>query len=191
MIAPIVAAGIAYFLLRTPKVSPMPEDPSPTTPDPSPTTPDPSETKWTDTASWSGEEFSTGPGGENVVWVYRRGIRFQDGSTEMGDEYIVIGDKVHHNFLRSSSDRGTIDIPKRFTGGATDQQNVQVFSSLETALAKADSLSNPEPADPNDPTQPQKPEEPEDEPTSPGFPTQPDNDLGGMGGYTNLSGGGF
>ena len=222
MIAPIVAAGIAYILLRTPKAKyphsmydcatgkeytanteaehqafadlgyvhkmsecPMPEDPSPTTPDPS-------ETKWTDTASWSGEEFSTGPGGENVVWVYRRGIRFQDGSTEMDDnEYIVIGDKVHHNFLRSSSDRGTIDIPKRFTGGTTDQQNVQVFSSLETALAKADSLSNPEPTDPNDPTQPQKPDEPEDEPTSPGLPTRPGNDLGGMGGYTNLSGGGF
>lgn len=155
-----------------------------------PTAPDPAETVWTDTSTWSGEYSASGSGGEHVVWFYTRGIRYQDGSTEMDDTtYIVIGNKTHTSFGRANTDRGTIDIPMRFTGGTTDQQNVVVYSSLADAEAKADLLANPPASDPNDPTSPQpQPEDDEEDSGGSGgfggFPTQGGNQLGQNGGYS-------
>ena len=138
----IVGFGIAYFLLK--EAMDRDTDPTPEpSPEPSPEsspTPDPSETKWTDTVSWSGEYVA----GENVVWTMQRGIRFQDGSTEMDSTiYIVIGNSNHTAFLRQSTSGGTINITKEESGGDTDQINVKVFPSLEEASAKADELANP------------------------------------------------
>ena len=155
------------------------DDTTPTTPP----RPDPSETKWTDTSQWSGEYVV----GETVVWTFKTGIRYQDGSTEWsGSEYIVIGDAAHHNFLRSNSDMGTIDIKWEYTGNPTekDSKNVIVFKSLEDAIKRADELENPEEDD--DPTSPQKPPEDDDTPSQPSLPTLPDYGFGGM---TNLGGG--
>ena len=149
------------------------------TPDPieptKPARPDPAETKWTDTATWSGESSASGSGGEYVVWFYTKGIRFQDGSTQMSDStYIVIGNKTHTAFQRANSERGTIDIPKRYSGGEVDMNNVIVYASLEDAEAKADLLANPPARDPNDPVQPQP--QPEDD----------EGDSGGSGGFGGL-----
>lgn len=152
------------------------------------TRPDPSETKWTDTVSWSGEYVA----GENVVWTMQRGIRFQDGSTEMDSTiYIVIGNSNHTAFLRNSVSGGTINISKEESGGDEDMKNVRVFATLADAEAKADDLANPPEADPNDPTQPQRPPEPEEDDSGSGggfsFPRQDGFNLGqNVGSYGGL-----
>ncbi|MHC4950635.1 MAG: hypothetical protein ACYTEU_06570 [Planctomycetota bacterium] len=170
MIQTLVGVGIAYLFFKNKNKDDAVVDDD-TMPDD--TTPTPQ--KWTDTSEWSGEYFAMGEGGENVVWFYRSGIRYEDGTTEWSNtQYIVIGDKNHHNFLRSNSDRGTIDIKWEYTGNPSkqDSKNVIVFPTLEDAQKRADELSNPEEDD--DPTSPQKPDEPEDdEPSQPSFPTQP------------------
>jgi len=179
----VIAGGL---LLKLRERMEKPTD-TPTTPDDDEgTTPTaPPLREWTETAQWSGEYAATGEGGEQVVWFYRRGIRYTDGTAEFGDTtYIVIGNRNHTAFLSANSDRGTVDIPKELTGGEKDADNVIVFPDLASAEARADELANPAPVDPNDPTQPQKPQEPdEDEPTQPSLPTRPDY---GFGGFTNL-----
>lgn len=190
----VLMLGGLYLWLRDGDATPTPpmpeedkEDPLDDDSTPSPT---PTPQKWTDTAEWSGEYIATGPQGENVVWFYRTGIRYEDGTTEMSSTtYIVIGDANHHAFLRSNSNRGTIDIPKRFSGGSVDMKNVQVFSDLQTASDKADKLSNPPPRDPTDPVQPQPEPEEEDEPSRPSGPTLPDYGFGGS--NSTPFGGGF
>lgn len=187
MIDWIILGGLAYLLIKdrdkvkqeeeeeelNPGGIPIPDDTGGRS--------DPSETVWTETSSWSGEAITTGPGGDNVVWFFKSGIRYQDGSTDWGQEYIVIGDAAHHNFLRSNSDRGTVDIKWEFTGNPNkqDSKNVIVFATLEEAIARAEELSNPEPED-DDPTGPQKaPEDDDSTPTQPSLPTQPGLGLGG------------
>lgn len=141
--------------------------------------------EYTKISSWSGEAFTTGPGGDNVVWIYHAGIRYTDGTTVMDDsQYIVIGDASHHNFLRQNTSGGSINIPKEMTGGSTDQNNVTVFASIEQAIARAEESSNPEEDD--DPMGPQKqPEDDDSTPTQPSLPTQP---SGGLGGGTQWTG---
>jgi hypothetical protein len=150
----------------------------------------PDEQVWTKTAKWSGEYATTGTGGDQVVWFLTMGIRYSDGTADFSDTtYIVIGNKNHTAFLRSNSDRGTVDIAKEYTGGTQDIQNAVVFSSLASAEARADELANPAPYDPNDPTSPQpQPEEDDDEPTQPSLPTRPDF---GFGGFNQFSIGGL
>jgi len=189
----VLMLGGLYLWLRdgdaTP-VAPKPEEDEDLPSGGIPTIPDPSETKWTDTAEWSGEYIATGPKGENVVWFYRTGIRYQDGTTEWSSTtYIVIGDKNHHYFLRSSSSRGTINIPKRFSGGPVDMKNVQVFASLQEAEKRADELSNPAEPDPTDPTRPQPEPEPEEDKPSKPRPPMPDYGFGGS--NSTPFGGGF
>lgn len=134
--------------------------------------PKPEPQKWTKTAEWSGEAAFSGEGGENVVWFYRTGIRYADGTTKWdSSQYIVIGDKAHHNFLRQNVSGGTINIPKEMTGGATDQDNVKVFATLEAAEARADELSNPPEED--DPLGPQKKPEDDEGDDSGGLPSLP------------------
>lgn len=185
----LIGIGAVYWLLRHDKdkgaTTPQEEDLPPTG-----GIPTPPKQEWTETSEWSGEYIATGPKGENVVWFFKQGIRYQDGTTEMGKQYIVIGDKNHHNFLRSNSDRGTIDIKWEFTGNPNkkDSKNVQVFATLEDAEKKADALSNPAPRDPTDPVQPQpEPEPEEDKPSGPTLPTRPPMG-GGFGGYTPFGG---
>ena len=175
----VIAGGL---LLKLRERMEKPDDSDDTTPTAPPLQ------EWTETAQWSGEYATTGEGGDQVVWFYRRGIRYNDGTADFGDTtYIIIGNKNHTGFLSANSDRGTIDIPKELTGGEKDVKNAIVFPDLATAEAKADELANPAPVDPNDPTQPQKPQEPdEDEPTQPSLPTRPDY---GFGGFTDLGGG--
>tara|TARA_R100000353_G_scaffold175851_2_gene147424 strand:+ start:5130 stop:5729 length:600 start_codon:yes stop_codon:yes gene_type:complete len=154
------------------------------TPD-KPERPDPSETKWTETASWSGEYIA----GSNVVWIMQKGIRYQDGRAEYGQEYIVIGDANHHNFLSSNSDRGTTDIKWELTGNPEkrDSKNVVVFATLEAAEARADELASP--PDPDDPVQPQPQPEEDDSDSGGGFsfPRQDGFNLGqNVGSYGGL-----
>jgi hypothetical protein len=163
----LIPIGILAFLLlrdRTPKEDEE-EQEEETTPTPRP---DPSETKWTETASWSGEYAKEGyDGTERVVWVMQTGIRYQDGSTEMDDtEYILIGNKSHTAFRSANSDRGTIDIKKEYTGGTSDVKNAIVYPDLDSAIAKVDELSEPPSND--DPTSPQPQPQPD-----------PDEDQGG------------
>lgn len=186
----VIGVGIAYFFLRegrksSPKPEPVPE------PDPEPQpSPEPPVQEWTETAEWSGEYVS----GENVVWFFRKGIRYTDGTAEFSDTtYIVIGDANHHNFLSANSDRGTIDIKWEFTGNPSqrDSENVVVFATLEDAERKADELTNPPPRDPTDPVQPQPEPEEDEEDDQGGFslPTRPDYGLGG--GSRLFTNGGF
>jgi hypothetical protein len=186
-----VALGVGLWLIfRDPSKKDDEEkpdlQPEPQPEDEMPTRPDPSETKWTDTVSWSGEYVA----GENVVWTMQRGIRFQDGSTEMDSTiYIVIGNSNHTAFLRNSVSGGTINISKEESGGDEDMKNVRVFATLADAEAKADDLANPPEADPNDPTQPQRPPEEDDSGSGDGFsfPRQDGFNLGqNIGSYGGL-----
>ena len=174
----VIAGGLLLKMReRVVKEDDKPQD------DDTPTRPDPSETKWTDTSEWSGEYVA----GDNVVWAFRTGIRYQDGRAEWSSTtYYVIGDAAHHNFLRSNSDMGTIDIKWEYTGNPTekDSKNVVVFPTLEDASKRADELANPD--DDDDPTSPQKPPEDDGTPSQPSLPSQPDYGFGGM---TNLGGG--
>ena len=144
--------------------------------------------KWTDTASWSGEYAKKGyDGTERVVWFFQTGIRFVDGTSEMDDTtYILIGNKTHTSFRRTSSDRGTIDINKKYTGGTSNVQNAVVYASLEEAEAEVDRLSVEPEYDPTSP-QPQKPPEEEEDNNPPSsFPPQQGLNLGqnaGAGSY--------
>lgn len=166
-----------------PEPEPTPE------PEPEPT-PTPPSGDFTEFATWSGEYTS----GENVVWTYQTGIRFDDGTEERSNTtYIVIGNPNHTRFLRSNSNRGTIDISKELTGGDKDQKNVQVFATIEEASERADELTNPPERDPTDPVQPQpepqpRPEDPNDRPSNP-LPVQPDYGLGGGGSRLFSNGG--
>ena len=177
MLAPLVAIGLTLWLINQAS-APGEDEPKPDPkPEPEPR-PDPSETEWTKPAVWSGEEVV----GQDVVWTYQTGIRYQDGSTEMDSTvYVVIGNSNHTSFLRSNSDRGTIDIPKEMSGGDVDQQNVVVFGSIQEAV---DRLNTPD--DDGLPTGPQRqPEEEDDNGGSGGgfgFPTQPGYQLGQNGG---------
>ena len=172
MLVPVlVIGGIAFLLLREGEKTTTPDvDPTPTpepTPEPTPT--------YDPTYTWSGEYAVSGPGGENVVWLFDN-----DGQT-----YIVIGNKTHTSFLSANSDRGTFTIPKEATGNETDSKRVIAFATLEDASAKADEMSNPAPRDPSDPVQPQ-PEDDEDDGSSGGgfggLPAAPGYQLGqGMG----------
>jgi len=188
MLVPVlVVGGIAWILLREGTDKP---DVDPTlTPEPTPEpTPDPSSTEWTLTASWSGEYAEKGyDGTERVVWVLKKGIRYQDGTTQMDDsEFILIGNKTHTAFRSANSDRGTIDIKKEYTGGAADVKNVVIYASLADAEAKVRELSQEPEYDPTDPTQPQpQPEDDDDGSSGGGFgglPAAPGYQLGqGMG----------
>ena len=144
----VLGIGIAYFFLKEGSRTTSDQDEEPeTSPEEEPTPqpePTPEPMDFTRFASWSGEYTA----GENVVWLYQAGIRFEDGSEEMdSSSYVVIGNSNHTAFLRSNSNRGTIDIPKELTGGSTDQKNVQVFSSIEQASARADELADDTPPD--------------------------------------------
>jgi len=174
-----VAGGLAWFFLReSGKSKPKPTTPTPDVePDVEPE--DDGVVDFTKITSWAGEYSN----GENVVWIYSTGIEYDDGTRKMNPDKIVIGNAGHTAFLRSSSDYGTIDIPKERTGGDTDQKNVQVFSSIESASKKVDELANPTPPSPTDPQK--EPEDDEDEPSQPSFPTRP-GFPGGLGGQTSL-----
>ena len=189
MIPQFVALGVGLWLIfRDPSKKDDEEKPEPEPEEEKPTRPDPSETKWTDTVSWSGEYVA----GENVVWTMQKGIRFQDGSTEMDSQiYIVIGNANHTAFLRSSASGGTINISKEESGGDVDMKNVRVFATLADAEAKADDLANPPERDPTDPVQPQpQPDDEEDDSGSGGgfsFPRQDGFNLGqNVGSYGGL-----
>lgn len=195
MIWALLGIGGVYWLLRDEKkakeeeVLPEPGGvPIPDTDDSGRSEPEPQ--TWTETAEWSGEYIATGPRGENVVWFFRSGVRYQDGTVEWSSNtYIVIGDANHHFFLTQNSDRGSIDIKWEYTGNPDkrDSKNVTVFASLEEASKKADELSNP-PED-DDPLGPQgQPEPEEDKPSQPSLPTQPGLGLGG-GAYSPFGGG--
>jgi len=186
LILPVaVAAGIVWILLRERKDEPDAEPTPDPTPDPTPS--DPSTTVWTETASWSGEYAEKGyDGTERVVWVMRKGIRFQDGSTEMDDsEFILIGNKMHTAFRSANSDRGTIDIKKEYTGGDADVKNAIVYASLAEAEAKVRELSQKPQPRPGEPQPQPQPEEDEDDSNDGGFgglPASPGYQLGqGMG----------
>ena len=130
---------------------------------------------------WSGEEVV----GDSVVWEYTTGICLEDGTENFDSPYIVIGDAAHHNFLRTNSNRGTIDISKERTGGSTDQKNVKVFSSITEAVSYLEEKEDED----DDPTGPQPQPEPEP-PAPPSKPVQPDYGLGG-GGASLFSNGGI
>jgi len=198
MIPQMVALTVGLWLIF--KESSKKDKPEETLPDeggiPIPETepetrPDPSETKWTDTASWSGEYAKTGyDGTDHVVWILQTGIRYQDGSTEMdSSEYILIGNKNHTAFQSANSDRGTIDIKKEYTGGSADVKNAIVYPDLQAAIDKVDEMSEEPEYDPTDPVQPQ-PQPEEDESDSEGgfsFPRQDGFNLGqNVGSYGGL-----
>ena len=174
-----VLGGIVlyYFFKNKEEAQDDSDEADDTTPTPEGGTPT---SNWESIYRWSGEYVASGEGGDNIVWTYETGVRYyEDNREEYDSPYIVIGNADHTSFLRSNSNRGTIDIPKEATGGTQDMDNVRVFPDMATAEAKADELSNPEPADPNDPTQPQRPPEDDDDDDSDGgggrptFPTQP------------------
>lgn len=193
MLAPVIAVGIAAWLLLRDQEKPEGSDDRPEGDD-TPTKPEDSSDlppqEWTETASWSGEYAKKGyDGTERVVWMLNMGIRFTDGSTEMSDTtYILIGNKNHTAFRRANSDRGTLDIKKEYTGGDSDITNAIVYSSLQEAEAEVDRLSEEPKNDPTDPTSPQKPPEEEEEDNNPpsSFPPQQGLNLGqnaGAGSY--------
>jgi len=182
MIQFVVAAGLFLWLMQEskdqgsdPKPAPKP-DPEPS-PEPSP---EPPVQEWTETSEWSGEYIA----GNNVVWTFRKGIRYTDGTAEFDNtQYIVIGDKNHHNFLTQNSSNGAINIKWEFTGNPSkvDSKNVVVFPSMAAAEKKADELANPKPADPNDPYQPQPQPQPEEDDSD-------DSNDGGFGGLPPMGG---
>lgn len=171
----VLVAGIAYFIFKeasskdepTPDVEPPTEDP---TEDPTeePSTPPGTQEVGREIASWSPEDSV----GDEVVWTFQKGVQYKDGSRVMGSTYIVIGDKMHHNFLRANARGGTINIKWELTGNPSqrDSKNVVVFGSIEDALAYL------EEEDEDDPTSPQKPEQPTN-------PTPPSSRPGGLPGY--------
>lgn len=184
MLYPLVFAGAAYLLLRAAarpdnKPEPLPEPEPEPVPEPAPEPMD-----YDEYATWSGEATV----GENVVWTYQKMLRYSDGSTiKNGSEYIVIGNANHTSFLRANSDRGTVDIPARFSGGSADMDNVIVFPSIEAAVAELEEEDD----SPTSPTDPQRePENPPPTAPAPLLPTQPDYGLGG-GGASLFSNGGI
>ena len=181
MLGVLVVGGIAYFIL-----SEMKDRTDEPTPDPSPApepTPQPDSLDFTEYAVWSGEASV----GSDVVWTFQRMLRYSDGSTEKnGSEYVVVGNSNHTSFLRINSNRGSIDIPARLTGGEVDQENVMVFASIEDAVADLEEEDEDRPGSPES--------EPEDDGSGgsgglPSLPTRPDY---GFGGSTSLfQNGGF
>lgn len=169
-----VAVGLVWFFSKEAKKQAPTPDPVPK-PDPTPTPePDPEDddgiVEFDKLTRWSGEEIV----GDSVVWEYTTGVRYEDGTEEFSNPFIVIGDAAHHSFLRQSTSRGAINIPKERTGGSTDQKNVRVFASIADAVAYLNEAE--EPRDPNDPVQPQPQPEDEDDggSTVPTLPTRPD-----------------
>ena len=181
-----VGIGIAYLFLREGRSRPQDQtDPMPGGSDdeggiPTPPTTQPLEPR----SSWSIEGTVEGYD-ESVVWL----ATFQDFRGLPDGDFIMIGNKSHTSFLRSNSNRGTIDIPKEATGGSTDQKNVNVYPDLATAQARLEELAAPR--DPSDPVQPQpEPEDPPgDAPTLPSLPTRPEYGLGGGGSRLFQNGG--
>jgi len=178
----VVAAGVAYFLLREgmKKEAPTPEP----VPEPEPTPTPPPTRDYEEVASWSGE----GSLGESVVWLYERYLVYADGEREKnGSSHIVIGNANHTSFLRSSVSGGTINIPKELSGGDADMKNVRVFASIEDAMSYLEEQAKP--ADPNDPVQPQPQPDDEDDNSTPSFPNRPPGFGGGLGDMTPSFGG--
>jgi hypothetical protein len=172
----VVGVGIAYLFLREGRSKPQDDQEDEPLPGgsgeeegiPTPPQLDPLDPR----SSWVIE--GTVPGyDENVVWL----ASFQDFAGLPDGDFIMIGNKAHTSFLRSNSDRGTIDIPKEATGGSTDQENVNVYPDLATAQARLEKLANPEPPTPGSPQT--EPEDDDTEPTRPSLPTRPDYGLGG------------
>lgn len=183
MIQFVVAAGVAYFLLRgaSRREDNSQEDENLPEPGGIPTLPD-QPMDFEKITRWSGEAIV----GDEVVWEYTTGIRFDDGTEEYDNPYVVIGNASHTSFLRSNSNAGTIDIPKERTGGDQDMDNVRVFASI----ADAEEYLNRE-EEPPSPTDPQRePEDDDSTPTQPSLPTQPGYGLGG-GGMTPFQNGGI
>lgn len=180
----VLGVGIAYLFLREGRSKPQDDEdevkPGGDEEEATPTPPqlDPLDPR----SSWVIE--GTVPGyDENVVWL----ASFQDIRSIPDGDFIMIGNKAHTSFLRSNSDRGTIDIPKEATGGSTDQENVNVYSDLATAQARLEKLANPDPPRPGEPEA--EPEDDDTEPTQPSLPTQPDYGLGGGAGSLFSNGG--
>lgn len=176
-----VAVGLVWFFSKEAGSKPKPK------PKPEPTPEDDREdqedgiVEFEELTRWSGEEVV----GESVVWEYTTGIRLEDGTERFDSPFIVIGDPAHHNFLRTNSNRGTIDISKERTGGSTDQKNVRVFSSIDQAVAYLEEKEDEE----DDPTDPQPQPEPAPPPAPPSKPNQPDYGLGGGGSALFTNGG--
>lgn len=182
----VVAAGLAFWLLKegtrqqapTPDTVPEPE-PEPE-PEPSPTPPPTRD--FTEVGEWSGE----GSVGENVVWLYERYLIYDDGErVKNGSSYVVVGNANHTSFLRENSNRGTIDIPARLSGGSVEMKNVKVFESIEAAMEYLNrEEEEPQPDDPQ--------RQPEDDDSGSGggsgLPAQPGFGFGNS--YTPTFGGG-
>ena len=188
MIAPIVAAGIAYILLRTPKAKyPHPmydcstgEEYTANTPEehqafadigyvhkisecPMPDSPeriDPADYPDTLEEVWSNDD--------GLVKVWKVGIAM--GSNAQYEYHYLVGNADGSSFV-SESQAGTSDTRRvRFS---TKQE------AIDYILAETDE-------EPSSPTDPQTEPDEDTTPTGPTLPTRPGNDLGG---YTNLSGG--
>jgi len=182
-----VGVGLAYLFLREGRSKPQDdrEDDDQGSPDDGGIPTPPPQPQLEGKASWVIEGTVQGYD-ESVVWL----ATFQDFRNMPDGDFIMIGNKAHTSFLRSNSDRGTIDIRKEATGGSTDQKNVVVYPDLATAQARLEELAAPR--DPTDPVQPQP--EPEDDdqgdaPTLPSLPTRPDYGLGGGAGSLFQNGG--
>lgn len=180
MLGVLIVGGITYFILSEMNDRPAEPNPDPSpVPDPEPT-PQPDPVDFTEYAVWSGEANV----GSDVVWTFQKMLRYSDGSTiENGSEYIVVGNANHTSFLRVNSDRGSIDIPARLTGGDVDQENVMVFASIEDAVADLEEEEEDRPGSPE--------KQPEDGGGSdgsgglPSLPVQPDYGFGGSGLFQN------
>ena len=122
--------------------------------------------------SWSPEATI----GSETVWTFQKGIIREDGSREMGNSYVVIGNSTHTEFLRQNARGGTINIKWEATGRTDkrDSKNVVVFGSVEDAIAYLEEEEE------DDPTSPQRPEDTPPAPTPPPS-YQPDFGLGGGG----------
>ena len=124
-----------------------------------------------------------------MVWLYERYLVYDNGDrVKNGSSYVVIGNSNHTSFLRTNSNRGSVDIPARLSGGDVDMENVRVFASIEDAMQYLQDEEDDEPR----PGSPER--EPEDDdsgsqPTLPSLPTQPGYGLGGGGGRLFSNGG--
>jgi len=194
MIAPIVAAGIAYILLRTPKakyphsmydcatgeeytanteaehqafadlgyVHKMSECPMPESPD----VIDPADYPDTLEEVWSNDD--------GLVKVWKVGIAM--GRNAVYEYHYQVGNADGSSFVSESQ------------AGNTNPRIVR-FSTKQKAIDYILDKTDEEPSRPGEPEV--QPDDEDEAPSQPTLPTRPGNDLGGMGGYTNLSGGGF
>jgi len=193
----VVAAGVAYFLLRgasrrednSQEDENLPDPGGIPTPEPKPDRPPvdgdvdgDGNVEFEEIYSWSGEAVV----GDEVVWVFSSGIRREDGSVQMNADKVVIGNATHTEFLRQNARGGTINIKWEATGRSDkrDSKNVVVFASIEDAVAYL------EEEDDDDDFPSREPEDDGSSPTRPLPPTQPGYGLGG-GGMTPFQNGGI